>query len=903
MNSLVKNIFAFVTALAALTAGAQEFNLSFQYTATSSAQFNPTNAPLAQGAVVDTLVSRWNTIDAGGQSTARTFGPVALVSSDGTSSNIIVSGTAGYCWANDISPTNHTKDWVMMDSWFGFKDTEALNVTGIPESFQTNGYKVVIYGDCGVSRTMNYTLGGITNTIKDTGTFNGSFVAGSNTVIFSGLHLAAFSITGNQTSSVRSAINGLRILPDPPDPKIVSFTVNHRYLPPGDTATLCWQVENANTVVIEPALGDVTPLTTNGAGSCTLPITTNTVFTITAKREEDDPLASATLTVRTGSPPPNLLVFLVDDMGWQDTSVPFNYNAAGNAVISSLNQRYRTPSMERLAASGMRFTAAYANPVCSPTRVSIMTGKSSARHHVTNWTTGTGAEPSGSDTPDLKPPSGWLRTGMASTETNTLPHLLAQAGYRTIHVGKAHFGSIGSYAQYPQNIGFNVNIAGSEIGNPASYYGTNDFGTGSNHVPGLEAYHGQDIFLTEALTLEMNKQLESAVTNGVPFFAYMAHYAVHVPWDQDGRFATNYSKLTATQRAFATLIEGMDKSLGDILNKLEALGVAENTLVVFLSDNGGDNINTPLREKKGTLYEGGVRVPMIWSWAKTNAANSFQAALPIASGSRQTDSVLAWDIYSTLLGVAGVAVTAPVDGEDLRGYLRGTPGFHRTQQFAIHYPHYRTPQDPGSLWRDGDWKLIYNYQTGTGELYNVASDLSETNNLAAFQPERVMAMSRALARDLNRLGALFPQRITNSVSVPPVMPNLPLLDLDNDGLPDLQEDVNANGLWDDGETDPGLSDTDGDHTPDGAEIRTGTDPLNPASNFIVSRSASSGLPERLFWPSKAGASYRIEKSSSLTPVSWEIVTNNVPGVTGQTFFDPPIHQSGGAAQFYRVILK
>jgi arylsulfatase A-like enzyme len=532
-----------------------------------------------------------------------------------------------------------------------------------------------------------------------------------------------------------------------------------------------------------------------------------------------------------------------------------------------------------------------------------MTGKSSARHRVTNWTTVNGAEPSGTRTADLKSPSGWRRTGLASSEINTLPRLLAQAGYRTIHVGKAHFGSIGSYAQFPQNIGFDVNIAGSEIGHPASYYGTNDFGTGSNHVPGLEAYHGQDIFLTEALTLEMNKQIESAVTNGVPFFAYMAHYAVHSPWNADERFSANYSGLNDTQRAFATLIEGMDKSLGDILNKLEALGAAENTLVVFLSDNGGDYVNTPLRSKKGTLYEGGVRVPMIWSWAKTNSANPLQSALPIASGSRQSDSVLAWDIYPTLLGLAGISIPPAVDGEDLSGYLRGTPDFHRAQQFSIHYPHHRAPQNPGSIWRDGDWKLIYDYQTGASKLYNMASDLSETNNLAASQPERVMAMSRDLARDLNRLGALFPERITNSVPVPPVMPYLPLLDLDDDGVPDLQEDANTNGLQDAGETDPCLNDTDGDCTPDGAEIRTGTDPLNPASKFVMSLAAPGGPSRHFFWPSKAGAFYRVEQSRTLTPVSWETVADDVPGETGQTFFDPPASHPGEAAQFYRVVLK
>ena len=160
---------------------------------------------------------------------------------------------------------------------------------------------------------------------------------------------------------------------------------------------------------------------------------------------------------------PNVLVFLVDDMGWQDTSVPFHYDSAGKPLVSDLNRRYRTPNMEKLADQGMKFTRAYAHPVCTPSRITLMTGKNAARHHVTNWTNPAGTENSDNDVKHLRSPDGWGKTGISPDE-KPLPALLKQAGYRTIHCGKAHFGSKGAFGQYPQAIGFDINIAGNEIG-------------------------------------------------------------------------------------------------------------------------------------------------------------------------------------------------------------------------------------------------------------------------------------------------------------------------------------------------------------------------------------------------------------------------------------------------------
>ncbi len=284
--------------------------------------------------------------------------------------------------------------------------------------------------------------------------------------------------------------------------------------------------------------------------------------------------------------PPNILVFLVDDMGLMDTSAPMLTDSQGKPERHPLNDFYRTPNMERLAAQGLRFSNFYAMSVCSPTRVSLMTGQTSARHHTTNWINSENNNMGPFGAPD------WQWEGITAKQT-TLASLLQRQGYRTIHCGKAHFGPIGAFGEFPDHFGFDVNIAGCSYGQPGSYYGKNNFGHGMKGrerraVPGLDKYHGQEIYLTEALTLEMNAAIEDAVKAGKPFFAYMAHYAVHAPFDADPRFVGNYPDRKKNVAAFASMIEGMDKSLGDMLDHLNQLGVAENTLVFFLGDNGTD---------------------------------------------------------------------------------------------------------------------------------------------------------------------------------------------------------------------------------------------------------------------------------------------------------------------------
>ncbi|MEO0416027.1 MAG: sulfatase [Verrucomicrobiota bacterium] len=478
----------------------------------------------------------------------------------------------------------------------------------------------------------------------------------------------------------------------------------------------------------------------------------------------------------TGADRPNIMLFLVDDMGVMDTSVPFLTDAEGEAKRYPLNDFYRTPGMERLADRGVRFNQFYAMSVCSPTRASIMTGQNAARHHTTNF---------------IRPESNnaghngaqqWNWEGLKKGDV-TLPGQLRASGYQTIFVGKAHFAPIGYEGADPLNLGFDVNVAGASFGAPGSYLGEKHYGGTTKRtnraVPHLEAYHGTDTFLTEALTLEAKKQIDSAAKQDAPFFLYFGHYAVHTPFDTDPRFAANYESadVPKSAKAFATLIEGMDKSLGDMLDHFEALGIAEDTLIIFLGDNGTDAplgnqhkvaCAAPLRGKKGAHYEGGMRVPFIAAWAKPDANNAHQKRLPIAAGGIQSQVASVEDIYPTLLNLAGAdsPESHVVDGTPLDTLISGKADAERAEQFLMHYPHGIHRSSYFTVWRDGDWKLIFHAlpeikgassQSGgeTYQLFNLAKDPFEQKNLAEKNPKKLKAMLAAMAKELEAHGAQY----------------------------------------------------------------------------------------------------------------------------------------------------
>lgn len=484
---------------------------------------------------------------------------------------------------------------------------------------------------------------------------------------------------------------------------------------------------------------------------------------------------------------PNIMVFLVDDMGVMDTSVPFLTDDAGQPKRYPLNEYYRTPNMQRLASQGIRFNQFYAMSVCSPTRISIMTGQNAARHGATNW-----INPRNNNRGPKGPPN-WNWEGL-KTDNVTLPHLLTQYGYRTIHVGKGHFGPNGTEGAEPLNLGFDVNVAGASFGAPGSYYAEENYGLGTRRehhaVPHLDKYHGSDTFLTEALTIEAKARVSTAVQENKPFYLYMSHYAVHGPFHSDPRFADHYkdSGKPANAQAFATLIEGMDKSLGDLLDHFQQLGVAENTLIFFLGDNGSDAplghqhevaCAAPLRGKKGAHYEGGMRVPFIAAWAKRNDDRPHQRQLAIPADVIQSQVASVEDLFPTIAELVSLEVPADhaVDGKPLGKLLKGDADSGRNESFLMHYPHSPHRSDYFSVLRDGDWKVIYHYfpsEASEGshyQLYNLDEDPFEQNNLAEERPEVLQRMMKKLVLELDRHHAQMP--VGSEGSQEPVRPKLP----------------------------------------------------------------------------------------------------------------------------------
>ena len=480
---------------------------------------------------------------------------------------------------------------------------------------------------------------------------------------------------------------------------------------------------------------------------------------------------------------PNIIVFLVDDMGWEDTSVPFY------TEVTPLNKKYHTPNMERLAAEGVKFTQAYANCVCTPSRVSLQTGMTAARHRVTNWTNFYENQNTDEPYPGLKLPQ-WNYNGLSpvpdtphTVYATTLAQILKENGYYTIHVGKSHMASYPTLGSDPQNLGYDVNIAGSAVGGPKSYLGTENFGNETKGgytpaaIPGLEMYHGKDIFLSEALTLEAKKALDNARYLQRPFYLYMAHYAVHAQYKPDNRFYQSYinAGLSKQEAEYAALLQGMDKSLGDLMDYLEKYDLAKNTIILFMSDNGGLTVvpprggapfthNLPLKAGKGSAYEGGVREPMIVHWPGVTHPNTVNNQYLIIE-----------DFFPTILQMAGVKdyhTVQKIDGKSFVPFLKDNNLRDTDRAIIWHFPNnwqegaqrskeYKIVSEtqgmgPYSAIRKGDWKLIYFYGIHKTELYNINNDIGEHHNLAAQYPEKVKALAQQLYQTLKNENAQFP---------------------------------------------------------------------------------------------------------------------------------------------------
>jgi arylsulfatase A-like enzyme len=453
-----------------------------------------------------------------------------------------------------------------------------------------------------------------------------------------------------------------------------------------------------------------------------------------------------------GSPErrPNFVFILVDDMGWRDAG------CFGSAF-------YETPNIDRLAAQGMRFTDAYAAcPVCSPTRASIMTGKYPARLGITQWIGGS------------QEPTAYRE--YLPLEEVTIAEALKEAGYATGFVGKWHLSTRDETRQryYPDRQGFDLNVGGDWSGAPPTYF--YPYEKGGRKLETMPPGGEEGEYLTDRLTDEALEFLEASKNR--PFLLYLSHYAVHTPLESKKALAEKYeakaaerpehdrpqakpvygryrTRMVQDHPVYAGMVQSVDESVGRVMEKLEMLGLAHNTIVIFMSDNGGlstvgregPTCNLPLRAGKGWLYEGGIREPMIVTWPGV-----------VEPGSLCHEPVTSTDFYPTMLEMAGLPLRPRqhVDGVSLVPLLRKTGTLSREAVYW-HYPHYHgSGSRPSGAVRAGDYKLIEWYEDGQVELYHLGDDPGEQHDLAAKLPEKAVGLRRTLHDWREKMDAKMP---------------------------------------------------------------------------------------------------------------------------------------------------
>ena len=439
---------------------------------------------------------------------------------------------------------------------------------------------------------------------------------------------------------------------------------------------------------------------------------------------------------------PNIVLIMADDLGWKDL------HCYGNEKLD-------TPNLDRLAKQGLFFTDAYsASPVCTPTRAALMTGESPARLNITNHA---GGHPLHFQKPgtNLITPK-WLR--YLPLERVTLAEQLKDAGYATGFVGKWHLSNCPRSAKgqpplsltepelRPEHQGFDINKGGFRLGGPPSYFGP-------YKIPNLVAKSDGE-YLPDRCADECIDFVKSS--GKAPFFLCWWNYSVHYPFQAPEDLIAKYEKRKGPgveNPTYAAMIEGMDRSIGKLLDALDENKLADNTLIIFTSDDGPFAANVkPLREEKGHLYEGGIRVPMIVRWpGHTQAAE------------RTATPVITMDIHATILEAAGLKAdpTNTPDGISLLPMLDSDPKTKLDRRsIFFHYPNYAFHKDNrlGSAVRSGDYKLIKFYDQDSVELYNLKNDIGETNNLAATMPEKAQEMRNDLESWLKQTNASQPQR-------------------------------------------------------------------------------------------------------------------------------------------------
>ena len=449
----------------------------------------------------------------------------------------------------------------------------------------------------------------------------------------------------------------------------------------------------------------------------------------TEKKEENATEAST----------PNIVLIVADDMGWYDLG------CYGSYFIE-------TPNLDRLAAQGIRFTDGYAAaPLCSPSRASLVTGLHPITVNITEHIHGN--HPPGPNQKLKTPPV----AQQLNLEYTTTAEALKEQGYTTAHIGKWHLGG-GEFS--PQHQGFDLNIAGAWNGLPQSFFYP-FFPMGQK--PEIQEGYKEDDYLTDVLmdkALEFIEQQKDTV-----FFLNFNFYSPHVPIEGKPQLVEKYRQKRGNDDEsilpnihYAAMIESIDQNVGRVMKKLEELGLQDNTLIVFTSDNGGLSVqevpafakhtpptdNGPLRAGKGYLYEGGIREPFIVRWP----AN-------VASGQENTTPVIGQDLFNTFMDISGSQKRTD-DGKSLLPLLKGAD--LEPRPLLWHLPHY-SPQreEPVSAYREGDWKILHFYEDDSYELYNLADDLGEENDLAGSNAEKLDEMRAKMNALLSEMGAKFPK--------------------------------------------------------------------------------------------------------------------------------------------------
>ncbi|GAA4237857.1 sulfatase [Postechiella marina] len=428
---------------------------------------------------------------------------------------------------------------------------------------------------------------------------------------------------------------------------------------------------------------------------------------------------------------PNIVFLLVDDVGWGDFGC---YGANFN----------ETPNIDKLSSQGMLFTNGYAAcTVCSPSRAAILTGKYPARTHLTDWIDGHPYPHAKLKVPD------W--TMKMNHDEVLLPEALKEGGYNTVFLGKWHLMPIGQEdfeSHYPTNHGFDINIAGREWGAPkgrGKYFSPFD-------MPNLDNGKKDD-FLTDKLT-DAAVTILDTINKEKPFLLYFSYYTIHGPIMAPKALISKYEEKAKTFKntkneylnpARAGMVEKLDNSVGVLMQKLENLGIADNTIVILTGDNGGnyDETTNGLKGYKGFSHEGGTREPFLVKWPNK-----------VKAGAVCNEKVIGTDFYPTILDMAGLKLKPKqhIDGLSIMPLLTGKKTKLKRDKLYWHYPHYHRTKPYGAI-RNGDWKLIEFFEDGKLELYNLKTDPNETLNISESNPNKVKYLLKDLKKWRKSVGA------------------------------------------------------------------------------------------------------------------------------------------------------